>query len=382
MSLSVCLITRNEEKHLAQALASVAGLADQVVVADTGSTDGTVAVAARHGAEVSHVAWDDDFAAARNFALDRATSDWVLWLNPDEELPAASHPQVRACTARDDAFAYAVRVQELARPDRPDAFTETWQVRLFRRHTGLRYLGRLHPAFSPPVEEVAAREGKGVLPAELTIRRHAYFSTLSEAKLRWALRLLERELHDRPGRLPYLIEYGRTLLWLNDPKGHAVLAEAVEQLLPVRGAPNPPGPEVAPLLEYLLTVSPPQSRSRLTPEEAAELALRWFPATPPLLWRVAERAFRQKSFRQAAALLERLVQLGESGAYDRSLSFDASVVGDSALMNLGLCYLQLGELDGAESCFRRLLASPSRGADAAEKLRLVQDLRLRARPSE
>ncbi len=382
MTLTVCLITRNEEKHLAQALRSVAGLADQVVVADTGSTDGTVEVAARHGAQVHHVAWQDDFAAARNFALDQAVGDWVFWLNPDEELLPSSHAAVRACMAVAEVFACAVRVQELARPDRPEAFTETLQVRLFRRHGGLRYRGRLHPTFVPPVEEVAAREGKAVLPAAVTVRRHAYFSVLSEAKLRWAARLLRLELADRPGQLPYLIEYGRTLLWLNDPEGHAVLAEAAEQLLPLRDAPRPPSVAVAPLLEYLLTVSPAQSRSRLTPAEAAALALRWFPHSPPVLWRAAEHAFRTGAFREAAGLLETLVRMGTTGAFDRSLSFDASILGDSAWMNLGLCCIQLRDFDRAESCFQRLLASPTRGAEAAAKLRLVQGLRQQqARPS-
>src|SRR5437868_5949492 len=104
MSLSVCLLTRNEEKNLGRVLGSVAGLADQVVVADTGSTDLTVRLAAELGAHVCQVPWVDDFGAGRDFALSQATGDWILWLNPDEELPASSHAEVRRCTARSDAF--------------------------------------------------------------------------------------------------------------------------------------------------------------------------------------------------------------------------------------------------------------------------------------
>ena len=85
--LTVCLIVKNEEKFLGQCLDSVRGLADQIVVVDTGSTDRTVDIAREHGAEVHTFAWCDDFSAARNAALEHATGDWILMLDADEELP-------------------------------------------------------------------------------------------------------------------------------------------------------------------------------------------------------------------------------------------------------------------------------------------------------
>src|SRR5262249_37734632 len=65
-SLSVCLITRNEERFLGSCLESVREVAHQIVVVDTGSTDGTREVAVRYGAEVFSFDWCDDFSAARN----------------------------------------------------------------------------------------------------------------------------------------------------------------------------------------------------------------------------------------------------------------------------------------------------------------------------
>jgi Glycosyl transferase family 2 len=373
MSLSVCLVTRNEEENLPRVLRSVAGLADQVVVADTGSTDRTAAVAAELGARVEQFPWDDDFSAARNFALDMATGDWVLWLNPDEELLPSSHDAVRQATADPGTLAYHVHVQDQVRADRPDVVTQTVQLRLFRRDPELRFVGRLHPHFITPPEEVARRRGKQVGLAAVTVRRHGYLSKLTPDKLQWARRLLERELQDRPGQLHYLIEYGRTLLLLNDPRGHEVLADAAERL---RGAGTAaPTSTAASLLEYLLTVSPAQSRTRVTREEARELALRWFPNSPPLLWRLAEQDFQAGNFRGAAGHLERLVAFGRTGAYDRSQGFDPSIVGAPAVMNLGVCYLRLGMLDPAEACFRQLLQAPEHAGAAAQNLRVVETLR-------
>ena len=66
LPLSVCIIARNEEQRIARCLASVATIAAQIVVVDTGSTDATVERARRAGAEVFSIPWEDDFAAARN----------------------------------------------------------------------------------------------------------------------------------------------------------------------------------------------------------------------------------------------------------------------------------------------------------------------------
>jgi hypothetical protein len=379
MSLSICLVTRNEEANLDRLFRSIAGLADEVIVADTGSTDRTVPIAESHGAKVVPFAWRDDFAGARNFALEQATGNWILWLNPDEEWLAPGFPQARTLLDRADVLAYGVRVRDMAHAERPEHFSETLQLRLFPRRPDLRFVGRLHPDFATPVRDLAEREGKQVALAEIVLCRHAYLSVLTEAKLRWALHLLEMELLDRPGRLPYLIEYGRTLLRLNDPKGHEVLADAVDQLLPLRDAPAPPAiAEIGPLLEYLLTVPPAQSQCRLTADDARELALRWFPQSPPLLWRIAEDAFQRGDLGRAAVLLERLVQCGRTGSYDRSTGFDPSLIGEVALLNLGACRLRLGNLDGAAQCLRPLLSSKTHGARARQYLDTVENLQRKA----
>src|SRR5262249_2105285 len=109
--------------------------------------------------------------------------------------------------------------------------------------------------------------------------------------------------------------------------------------------------------------------------QAAELARRWFPNCPPLLWALAQRAFEGAAYRDAAELLEHLIHLGRSGTYDRSAAFDPSLMGDLALFNLGNCYLRLGDEDRAEACFTALLTSAThqtqarRGCDAVQALR-------------
>src|SRR5207248_1268926 len=110
------------------------------------------------GAAVHEVPWQEDFAAAQNQALDRATGDWVFWLNPDEELLSPGQEQVAALLARPEALAYVVRVQEVLRADQPERAAEIAWPRLFRRRPEVRFVGRLHPHFAIPLEELALRE--------------------------------------------------------------------------------------------------------------------------------------------------------------------------------------------------------------------------------
>jgi len=95
--LALCLIARDEERMLPDCLESVRGVADEVVVVDTGSADATAELAARAGARVKHHLGADDFAAARNAALEVSSAPWVLLLDADERLaPGASDAIIEA----------------------------------------------------------------------------------------------------------------------------------------------------------------------------------------------------------------------------------------------------------------------------------------------
>ena len=86
--ISACLITLNEEHNLARALASLTGIADEIVVVDCGSQDRTLEIAEEHGAKVIKNAWKN-FAEQKNVAAAAASNQWILSLDADEELSAA-----------------------------------------------------------------------------------------------------------------------------------------------------------------------------------------------------------------------------------------------------------------------------------------------------
>src|SRR5438105_10083516 len=80
------MIVKNEEANLPACLESVRDLFHEVIVVDTGSTDRTKEIAAGFGARVFDFPWVDNFAAARNAALEHATGDWIFWMDADDRL--------------------------------------------------------------------------------------------------------------------------------------------------------------------------------------------------------------------------------------------------------------------------------------------------------
>jgi glycosyltransferase involved in cell wall biosynthesis len=84
MKFSACWIVKNEEENIERSIASVKEIADELIVVDTGSTDGTVQAAVRCGARVGRFDWVNDFSAARNYALSLAKGEFVVFLDADE----------------------------------------------------------------------------------------------------------------------------------------------------------------------------------------------------------------------------------------------------------------------------------------------------------
>jgi glycosyltransferase involved in cell wall biosynthesis len=202
-ALSVCLIVKNEERNLSRCLDSVRDLAGELIVVDTGSTDGTPGIAARYGAQVFPFDFTVvDFAAARNHALERARGRWVLMLDADESLEPVSAPLIEVLAAGDEDAGYF-----LERHNRwPDGSSPTtdYVVRLFSNRAHHRYRGRVHETI-----DAAILSGGGRLQQTGIGLDHS-FSVDREARRRknlWYIEILKEEIAADPSddaRLDFL----------------------------------------------------------------------------------------------------------------------------------------------------------------------------------
>src|SRR5450631_49677 len=110
-TLALSMIVRDAERDLPLCIESVRGALDEIVIADTGSTDNTIEIARKLGARVISVPWENDFARARNLSLAEVTADWVLSMDADERLDPAAARRLPALLANRKARAYQVPIR-------------------------------------------------------------------------------------------------------------------------------------------------------------------------------------------------------------------------------------------------------------------------------
>ena len=93
-TISLCMIVRDEEEVLARCLDSAAGIADEIIIVDTGSVDRTMEIAREYTDQVYSFTWIDDFAAARNYAFSLASSEFCMWLDADDVILPEDHSKL------------------------------------------------------------------------------------------------------------------------------------------------------------------------------------------------------------------------------------------------------------------------------------------------
>jgi len=169
--VSLCMIVKNEELFLPQCLESIKGYVDEIIVADTGSTDRTIEIAKSFGATVIDRPWRNDFAWARNESLALATKRWILFMDADEELVAESRDALMAIkTLPAHEMALWVRIY-----NRTDDYLGSGDVshaliRIFPNDERIRFRGLIHeyPALEGTENSIEA------VYSDISIIHHGY----------------------------------------------------------------------------------------------------------------------------------------------------------------------------------------------------------------
>jgi Flp pilus assembly protein TadD len=194
-SVSLTMIVKDEAAHLEACVSPIVGLVDELVIADTGSTDDTVAVAERLGARVVHFPWCDSFAGARNAALEHAKCDWAFILDADDRVVPPEREKLRALFAALGSETGGYLMGHVCLEIDGGVGTEVEQVRLFRRRADVRWSYRVHEQIGPAVERAGGKlHPTGVRIVHLGFRD----PTIMMAKLERNLRLVELDCAERP----------------------------------------------------------------------------------------------------------------------------------------------------------------------------------------
>ena len=176
--LSLSMIVKNEEKYLWDCLNSVNGVVDEIVLIDTGSTDNTKKIAEEFGAKIYDYKWKNDFSESRNYALEKANGDWILYLDADERLTENSKDELKKITNVEGKKAFHCRiinVDEIS--NHPSVMS---YVRLFAKKPGIQFTGKIHEQ----IEDSLVNNGYKIEQSSIEIIHLGYNLSKDDLKLK------------------------------------------------------------------------------------------------------------------------------------------------------------------------------------------------------
>ncbi len=150
ITISLCMIVKNESGVLGRCLDSIKDLVDEIIVVDTGSEDDTIDVARKRGAKIFSYPWRDNFSAARNFSFSKAAMDYILWLDADDVLEPEDREKFRNLKEVLSSDISVVNMLYNAGFDRKGKVTFSYRrERLLRRRDNFQWQGAVHEAITP-----------------------------------------------------------------------------------------------------------------------------------------------------------------------------------------------------------------------------------------
>jgi tetratricopeptide (TPR) repeat protein len=347
--ISASLIVRDEEKYLAGCLRSISGLVDEIVVVDTGSGDRSREIAAAHGARLVEYKWQDDFAAARNHAIEHAAGDWILYIDADERVRPGDREAVEAALARPGLCACTVRFYPRT------GFTAYPEYRLFRRDPRIRFRSAIHETILPDLQAiVAAGEGR-IGSAPLTIDHLGYDGDQSHKSVR-NLPLLQKQVREDPERIYLWWHLG----CVYHDRGELAEAEAAWwEGVGIARRRSGRGPDITLCFIELAKLQVLSGDERLALVREAK-ALQ--PGNLLLHWIEARLLVAAGRYAEAMPIFERLGAIEPEGLL-AEVAYDRRILGAGALAEAGNCAFLSGRYRDSEEWYRR---AESRAPDCIE----------------
>lgn len=362
--LSLCMIVRDEERHIRRCLGSVKDVVDEIVVVDTGSVDRTADICRSYGADVYSFAWNDNFADARNFGLERARGDWILFLDADEEVEATDRIVLREALRMKGRSLMSLRfIHYFGDTPDPDRAFLLQHHRLFRNGLGIRFKHAIHETLDVPE---ALREESA--SADLPVRVHHYGymdgETSAKNKFERNMGILEKEL-SKPDPDPWMDYYAASENYrIGD---YTTALERVNRSIlrfVLKGAMPP---SLLYKLKYDMLLKPEEAGRAL---KTIDLAIRLHPDYVDLVYYKGVLLFYEKRYREALETFDRCLAMGDGDLRHLTLKGVGSF---RALHYKAKCWSALGDLQRAAACCERAVALSPSFTEAAEDLKRLAD---------
>lgn len=205
IDISVCMITYNEAGSISRAVESISPYVKEVIVVDHDSEDATAFIAGQLGAKVYKRRWSDHFAEARNYSIDKATSNSILIMDADEEYIGDGTSLMKAYQLINNQTGIALRAK-INNFSSNNQITSSCITRMFPKNPGYRFVGRIHEQLIYNGEEPK------LCDSEIELHHYGYTKKAIENKGKYQrnVNLLLRSLDERPFNPYILFQLGRT----------------------------------------------------------------------------------------------------------------------------------------------------------------------------
>ncbi|SFW31844.1 glycosyltransferase family 2 protein [Selenomonas ruminantium] len=317
IAVSVCYIVKNEEKTLSVSLDSVQAVADEIVVIDTGSTDKTKTIAQSYGAKIYDYTWQDDFAAARNFALSKVSGDWVIFLDADEYFSEETRKNLGMVIPQQEPSVNLLLIQRQDVDEAGKVMLSLYVPRIFRRKADLRYEGAIHEELRQNGELVT-----GIVtipPATLTLIHTGYAGAQGTAKAQRNLKILLQEMAKAKNPGHYYGYLAETYDGLGDRENamkYAYMDIRRGRQLETYASRS---------YRLLLVKLSEKKRDYRERQRVAQMALKDYPELPEFHAEYAESLAAGWEYGRAAALLDKAISLGKDYKGLEPTLFDAEM---------------------------------------------------------
>ena len=342
LTLSLCMIVRDEERMLGRCLTAAAPVVDEIVIVDTGSTDRTIEIAKSFGARVIERPWTGSFADARNVSFEAATGDWLLYLDADEVLVSDDAQRLRKLTGMTWREAFRLTETNFVGDLAEGTAVASSALRLFRNRPEYRFSGALHeqilhtlPTWAPGrVEQTSIR-----------IEHYGYLGDVRAAKDKSArnLEILREQLAATPTPSAFLhFNLGCEYAAVGDMAGCVRELGQAWSMLEAAGTLR--ATEYAPRLMHTMARALRLAGRPADAYERAVAGLKVLPDCTDLVLEQANAAFVLGHLQESRELCRRCIELGDAPAEQ------GGIVGSGTYMpRIALARMALQRNDCAEA---------------------------------
>ena len=366
-TLSLAMIVKNEAEHIEKCLSTARPHVDEIVVVDTGSTDGTQAIAQRYADVFEEIEWPDSFSVARNHSFDLASGDYIMWLDGDEHI--ADDEQWRklreVLRERDDIAGIQFMIHNLVPENQVLEADVMPQVRLVKNHPMIRFEGKVHNQIGANLAQYRKQSGDTLGRAAVKVIHVGYALPRDEINAKYSerLHLLEHEVEHAPDaarKAYYQYQLGNALFMLNEYEQAVEVFEEIDY------------GKLAPINSYYTRFMHGFScLKRENPEAALDQAGKMLEMTDkePIGYVLAGQSLRQVGQSRKALLM--FIE-----AYERSEEEeDPRFALDNAflLRMIALLCAKLGELERAEMFISEYLSKYPDSEAGKKYLKLIHE---------